>query len=543
MQPLVSSYVAISRATLRYLTDVRFLVLTLLVCALIFPAAVTFAQDAEEEEDVTAEDVVQKSLTAYGGKDALEQIDMLSIVNGKLITTKGSRIEQGYRCARKNGKWRIDLEQSRSAAVSAGAEPVNEAKTAQSTEVAAEGEKPAPEKTVSAGQVLPAEVVSFDGQNGWRMVGKDITTLAGTKLDENTDKVSRHPGLLTFWQEPDTALRLIGRTNYKQQPVYTLELSGKGRPNTTFYVDHKNYLVVALAYDVPVLGSPPAKVTVEFSQYRPTGGTLFPCKQVELKDGVKESELLITSASIGAPVEDSLFERPKQEGKFRLSRTVEVPFEYTDNEILVKCRLNKGEEVDFLFDTGASDTIIDRRVAAQHFLAKQDKFDIAAFSGMVEANKSELKRFEIGSLVLNNVPVRVLDMNQQSRQMGRPIAGIIGTNIINQFLITIDYSKPNLTFEDLETAQRPAKAASVPFVFRQLPYIKATLNGKDEQLLLVDTGAAFNHLPTSVAERHVSGDPANVRHVTEATGLDGRQIQLGRVVVDSVGMGLSLIHI
>lgn len=547
MQPLVRSYFAFSRVILKLFGHVHFWVVPLLVCTLMFPAVVTLAadeatQEAEEEEEATAESVVQKSITAYGGKDALEQIDLLSAVNGKLITTKGSRIEQGYRCARKNGKWRIDLERARSAAVVPPADAANTSAATTSQESdAAPGEKSAAEKNAEKSatdtESASSEVVSFDGQTGWRMVGKDITTLAGTKLDENTDKVSRHPGLLTYWQEPDTALRLLGSTNYKQQRVYTLELSGKGRPNTTFFVDQKNFLVVALAYDVPVLGSEPAKVTVEFSQYRPTGGTLFPCKQVELRDGARVSELLITSASIGAPIEDSLFERPKQEGKFRLARTVEIPFEYADNEIVVKCRLNKGEEVDFLFDTGASDTIIDRRVAAQHFLAKQDKFDIAAFSGMVEANKSELKRFEIGSLVLNNVPVRVLDMNQQSRQMGRPIAGIIGTNIINQFLITIDYSKPNLTFEDLDTAQRPAKAVSVPFVFRQLPYIKVSLNGKDEQLLLVDTGAAFNHLPTSVAERHISGDPANVRHVTEATGLDGRQIQLGRVVVDSVGLG------
>ncbi len=55
--------------------------------------------------------------------------------------------------------------------------------------------------------------------------------------------------------------------------------------------------------------------------------------------------------------------------------------------------------------------------------------------------------------------------------------------------------------------------------------------------MLVDTGAAFNHLPTGVAQRHVQGDPATVRHVTEATGLDGRPVQLGRVVIDSVNLG------
>ncbi|MBC7997319.1 MAG: hypothetical protein IAF58_05230, partial [Leptolyngbya sp.] len=122
MLPLVRSYFAFSRVILKLFGHARFLLVPLLVCAVMFPAVVTLAaedaaSEAGEEEEASAESVVQKSITAYGGKDALEQIDMLSVVNGKLITTKGSRIEQGYRCARKNGKWRVDLERSRSAAV------------------------------------------------------------------------------------------------------------------------------------------------------------------------------------------------------------------------------------------------------------------------------------------------------------------------------------------------------------------------------------------------------------------------------------------
>ncbi|HNB20960.1 MAG TPA: retropepsin-like aspartic protease, partial [Candidatus Melainabacteria bacterium] len=467
----------------------------------------------EESADLTVSEIVDKTFTAYGGKEALEQIDYLSVVNGKQISTvAGNRTELGYRCARKNGKWRIDLERLPEKPVestdssSADQRAPDQAKTkageTETGDVAAQspaarsddskaptGESKAPERKATQ----QSEVYGFDGQNGWRLYGREASSLSGDELDALTEKVCRHPGLLTYWQEPDTELKLVGRTLYKQSPVYTLALVAKGRTPTTFYIDEKNFLVVAIAYDIGGDGAKSVHYTIEYSQYRPTGGTLFPFKQIQLKDQVKDSELVLTSASVGQPIEDSLFDRPKQTGRFRLSRSLTVPFEYADNEIVVKCRVNNSEELDFLFDTGASDTIIDRRIAAQNFLAKQDKFDIAAYSGMVQANRSELKRFEIGPLILNDVPVRVLDMSAQSRQMGRQIAGIIGTNIISQFLVTIDYSKPNLVFEDMETAVRPIKAANVPFIVRQLPYIKVSLNGRDEQLLLVDTGAAFNH--------------------------------------------------
>lgn len=511
----------------------------LVLSSVLFPCAAVLGEE-EENVELTVSEIVDKVFTAYGGKEALEQIDYLSMVNGKQIAASGAKTALGYRCARKNGKWRIDLErlpEKLPAPPAADGDKESEGNT-RAGENAAEGsDQSAAKEKVAETKQQPAEIFGFDGHNGWRLAGKEASQLSGDELDALTEKVCRHPGLLTYWQEPDTEVKLVGRTLYKQLPVYTLSFNAKGRSPTTFYVDEKNFLVVALAYDISGEGAKSVHYAIEYAQYRPTGGTLFPFKQTQFKDSEKESELLVTSASVGQPIEDSLFDRPKITGRFRLARSITVPFEYADNEIVVKCRVNNSEDVDFLFDTGASDTIIDRRIAAQNFLAKQDKFDIAGYSGVVQANRSELKRFEIGALVLNDVPVRVLDMSAQSRQMGRQIAGIIGTNIISQFLVTIDYGKPKLVFEDLETAARPVKAANVPFTFRQLPYIKVALNGRDEQLLLVDTGAAFNHLPTSVAQRHVQGDPANVRHVTEATGLDGRPVQLGRVVMDSVGLG------
>ena len=551
---------------LRLFVATKLSIVVALALSLVLPFHCALAQD-EETAELSVSDIVDKAFTAYGGKEALEQIDYLSVVNGRQISTAAGRTELGYRLARKNGKWRIDLERlPEKAQNSENTEKAEKAEKtentekppAQSSQSAAgdESEKSQPSQTAGAPtadqksaaakplesqtDVKPSpqsEVLGFDGQNGWRLYGREASSLSGDELDALTEKVCRHPGLLTYWQEPDTDLKLVGRTLYKQLPVYTLLLTAKGRSPTTFYVDEKNFLVVALAYDMPAEGAKSVHYAVEYSQYRPTGGTLFPFKQTQFKDSAKDSELVVTSASVGQPIEDSLFDRPKQTGRFRLARPLTVPFEYADNENVVKCRVNNSEDVDFLFDTGASDTIIDRRIAAQNFLAKQDKFDIAGYSGMVQANRSDLKRFEIGSLVLNDVPVRVLDMSAQSRQMGRQIAGIIGTNIISQFLVTIDYSKPNLAFDDIESAVRPVKAANVPFSFRQLPYIKVSLNGRDEQLLLVDTGAAFNHLPTTIAQRHVQGDPANVRHVTEATGLDGRPVQLGRLVLDAVSLG------
>lgn len=76
---------------------------------------------------------------------------------------------------------------------------------------------------------------------------------------------------------------------------------------------------------------------------------------------------------------------------------------------MVKGRLNNGEELDFLFDTGASDTIIDRRVAAENYLLKEGVAGMQALSGSVMTNTSSIGRLELGNLIVNDIDARILD--------------------------------------------------------------------------------------------------------------------------------------
>jgi predicted aspartyl protease len=230
-----------------------------------------------------------------------------------------------------------------------------------------------------------------------------------------------------------------------------------------------------------------------------------------------------------AKIKDSEFDRPG--GTFHLSRTITVPFDYGQREILVKGRLNNGEELDFLFDTGASDTIIDRRVAAENYLLKEGLAGMQALSGSVMTNTSTIGRLELGNLIVNDIEARILDLSSQSRHLGRRLGGIIGTNVISKFVVGVDYGKTSLSFYDADSFSPTSDCAAVTFSRRSAPVVKVKLNGREDVMMLVDTGAAFNNLPAAVAARYSSGDN---KHVTEGTGLDGRPVKLGRVMVDNV---------
>ncbi len=469
-------------------------------------------------DDVKVDDVLSRALTAYGGRESLAQLEVNSTAYGKENSSDSGQTLV-YRCERKGNKWRIDLESASSESGDA------------STAAAA---------VAAAGRTSTS--TAYDGVNAWQSVGGEVTNLSPDKLVWLDEQQQRQPTLLCKFGEKGYNFALMGRTQYKQIPVYAIEISRDGTSPTTLFLDQSNYLVVASSYDIDSIAGDakaPTKVSVavEYSEYRPAAGTLVPFKQVQLSNSKQVSQLELSSVNVATPVDEALFNRPSNGTAYRVSRPVSVPFDYSQREIVIKGRINGSEEMDFLLDTGASDTIIDRRVAAEHYLTKFGQYDIAAMSGMVTARSSSIKRMELGNLLMNDVPARILDLSAQSRQMGKNIAGIIGTNVISKFLVTLDYGKPVAVFADIDSTPRPAKAAATPFTQKQAPFVKVLFNGKDEQVLLFDTGAAFNHIPPNVAQRYLGSDPANVRHSTEGTGLDGRPLQLGTVVVDSVTIG------
>src|SRR5262249_36063948 len=102
-----------------------------------------------------------------------------------------------------------------------------------------------------------------------------------------------------------------------------------------------------------------------------------------------------------------------------------VPSDYALREIVCNVRIEASEEVVLLFDTGSSETSVDRRVAAQQFLSKGTDFKISTMGGDVSSQTTTIKRLEIGKLIANDVAARLLDLTPQSRQLGKPIAGII----------------------------------------------------------------------------------------------------------------------
>lgn len=179
-----------------------------------------------------------------------------------------------------------------------------------------------------------------------------------------------------------------------------------------------------------------------------------------------------------------------------------VEFVQTDPLPIVKMRINKGEEVLFLIDTGGWELIINTELA-EKVGAKKFGGQLATFAGGKQDSTFHgvVDQVEIGDFTVKNVPVhikkRVKGLGPMMRQ---PIQGVIGTVFLYHFIFTFDYPDGKLilqrkTDENIRKMKNQFKSKDkivVPFWMAgdHIMVAHGTVNQTEPVLFFVDTGLA-----------------------------------------------------
>lgn len=464
--------------------------------------AVLAAESTDSSPEKELDNLVSKVFLAYGGKESLAKMSNNSLSTGeqKILNDPSGQVKTSrFRAVRKTGGLRLDVESDGGWS-----------------------------STV------------YDGLRAWKMEGKSVRDLTSDETAVLSREADREPAVLTHYGDPGFVFSLKGSTLYKAIPVYAIEVSRAGNPATTIYVDKKNYLIIAVSYvATDVESKTRATITIDYEEYRPSGGTLVPFKLIQSVNDTATLETDLQSVELGSVNDDEQFRRPDRPNEVRLDKPVTVPMLFSYKEVLVKARINDGEPMDFLFDTGANQTLIDRRVAAENLLDKQTGMRMNAAAGTLYGLTTEVPRLQFGELTIPGIQAVIVDLSAHARQLGKPIAGVLGTNVLNRFAVSIDYGKSQITFRDYVNYKAPPGAIIVPFVDRKGPLCKIQLNGRDEVQCLIDTGAAFNNLPSAIGKKYQVGQSV---HYTEGVGVDGRSVKLGTVQIPSVKIGTATIR-
>lgn len=123
----------------------------------------------------------------------------------------------------------------------------------------------------------------------------------------------------------------------------------------------------------------------------------------------------------------------------------------------------------FLLDTGAAATAFDTRFADVAFVRVGRPRDVVGRGGDVDARQAEAVTLTLeGGPGARIAPV-VIDLSQAARAMDVPLAGILGEDFLQGFVLTLNYRGQTLDVAR-ETADPPD---AVPIRFGQTPYVEA----------------------------------------------------------------------
>jgi len=195
-----------------------------------------------------------------------------------------------------------------------------------------------------------------------------------------------------------------------------------------------------------------------------------------------------------------------------------------DYLIVIQGSVGPLKGLNFLFDTGATPTVLDPRIAEQLHLATTP-IDIAVLKGSVQGRSAVAPSLQFGPVRSENRRVVIQDLSFLQKWLPYRIDGIVGLDVLGHGTIVIDYPS-----REIRLGSQPPMPYSIPF-HREggLAIVDATID-RAQVRLLVDTGAPsmvlFRQLPEPAAGAKSAGDQPSSGTIGELAHQQTRSISL-----------------
>jgi len=177
-----------------------------------------------------------------------------------------------------------------------------------------------------------------------------------------------------------------------------------------------------------------------------------------------------------------------------------LPFKFLNNLVIIPVTVN-GEKLSFILDTGVSTSIIFNLNLIDSIElknAKKVRLRGLGEGNYIEALQSENNKMEIGDLQTSEHTVfLILDKGYDlSSKMGFDIHGIIGGDLLKDFIVSVNYTSKKLVFYNPKyyKYKKCNKCQTLPLEFNlNKPYIMTRVTNKQGSFftkLLIDSGGS-----------------------------------------------------
>jgi aspartyl protease len=195
---------------------------------------------------------------------------------------------------------------------------------------------------------------------------------------------------------------------------------------------------------------------------------------------------------------------------------IEIPFRWTPGQIEVQVSIQGRSPIWCVLDSGAEFSMLDATVAKE--------LEIGPIVRRGDRERVENASVRIGPLTLTRQAFTLWALDNFRRQK-RDIRGVIGCDLFERYVVTVDFQKQRVILNVPRPYRPPPAAHRVPITFAgRLPVIAAALTVRGKRIpakLMIDTGASqalvLRH-PFATAQQLITRGDETRTSDTVATG-------------------------
>jgi len=176
---------------------------------------------------------------------------------------------------------------------------------------------------------------------------------------------------------------------------------------------------------------------------------------------------------------------------------IELPFRYSRGHVWVKLSVNGAAPAEFILDTGAFNTCLDRSFAQTLALSAEGEYGAQGVGGYDTFGFTPLKSVRWSNAKGASVEVRdlragVIGLQDalSSVEWGRT-CGLLGYDVLSRFTLDIDFDREVITLWDPATYVHQGPGTPIPMTLNgNIPTVEMTINGNCRGTYIVDVGNA-----------------------------------------------------
>ncbi len=126
----------------------------------------------------------------------------------------------------------------------------------------------------------------------------------------------------------------------------------------------------------------------------------------------------------------------------------QVAFELADNIIFFQVSINGSRQLNFMFDSGAGITVLNKSVTPELDLTYSGGSQIGTSGRTIRSETSPENSLSIGKVTMEKVPLEIIGLDHLSTYFKVPVDGIIGYDLFEKYILKIDADRKTMAFYD-----------------------------------------------------------------------------------------------